>query len=291
MAKIEAANALRRLTDHPQDFGFALKPDDPRVVAAEKLLAMETDKFERLKSLQERRATQWQAASAALAACEAWLKSGMPGGTTLEDAEEVQPQLPKGESVIEGVERLRRRCRELKADLHRITSAPYPSGYCKARAKEQIEALAMQGAPIVSNVVEHDGDLIWPMTSLRSEVLGGELPSLAFAEIFNPVALACWLHRDLLIKRLDDEINAEADDAAALTHEARQRAGAEVQGDLLDIERQEAALVWQAQQQGLPVEHRGDCSPQAILGAALRTLPRADALPPTTPGQSWTVRR
>jgi hypothetical protein len=41
-------------------------------------------------------------------------------------------------------------------------------------------------------------------------------------------------------------------------------------GDLLDIERQECVLVWQAQAQSLPVEHR-DCSPLAILGCRLMT--------------------
>jgi hypothetical protein len=99
------------------------------------------------------------------------------------------------------------------------------------------------------------------------------------------------LFKDQLIAALDAEINTEADDKAAMSHEVRQQREAETMADLIDIERQEAALVWRAQQQALPVEHRGDCSPQAILGVALRTLPRADGLPETSPGQSWTVRR
>jgi hypothetical protein len=55
-----------------------------------------------------------------------------------------------------------------------------------------------------------------------------------------------------------------------------------VQGDLLAVERDEAALVWQARQSLLPVEHRADCAPLAILQVQLITVPRA-APPPSSP--------
>ena len=129
----------------------------------------------------------------------------------------------------------------------------------------------MQGAPTVAMLIEHDGDLIWPMTRLRSEVLGAEHPALAFAEVPDTVALLAWLHRDLLIKRLDAEIDTESDDASALTHEARQQAEAEVQGDLLDVERQEAALMWQAQAARSALSSIAATSARiALLGVRLR---------------------
>jgi hypothetical protein len=37
MSKIEAANALTRLTSHAQDGGFGLKPEDRRVVVAKRV--------------------------------------------------------------------------------------------------------------------------------------------------------------------------------------------------------------------------------------------------------------
>jgi hypothetical protein len=46
-------------------------------------------------------------------------------------------------------------------------------------------------------------------------------------------------------------------------------------GDLLAVERIEAAMVFAAWAQGLPCEHRADCSALAILGCALITAPRA----------------
>ncbi|MET4030125.1 MULTISPECIES: hypothetical protein [unclassified Bradyrhizobium] len=292
MAKIDAANALRRLTDHPQDFGFGLKPDDRRVIEAQRTLEKATADFERLKQLQETRAAAWQSASQAKAACEGYLRHGVPGYCQIDAAVDVgPPNLNKGETILDAVERHRRRCRELKADLHRIQSAPFPSVYAKQQMREQIEALALLGVPTVSLLIEHDGRIVWPMQMIRSEVRGGEHPALAFAEMHDAVALVAWLHKDALIAALDREIASEADDKAAMSHEARQKAEAETMGDLLAVERHEAALVWRAQAQGLPVEHRSDINPLALLGVRLVTVSRSDALPETTPGFSWDVRR
>jgi hypothetical protein len=56
-----------------------------------------------------------------------------------------------------------------------------------------------------------------------------------------------------------------------------------VLADLLEVERTESALVWAALAQGLPVEHRGDCNPQAILQCRLATMPAGDPSPGTSP--------
>jgi hypothetical protein len=48
------------LTDHPQEFGFGLKPGDPRVVAAQRHLEKMTADFKRLTELQEVRSAAWQ---------------------------------------------------------------------------------------------------------------------------------------------------------------------------------------------------------------------------------------
>ena len=147
----------------------------------------------------------------------------------------------------------------------------------------------MQGAPSVSRLVELDGPVDFQTQRVQSEV-HGERRSLAFTEVPDTVALVAWLHREALIKRLDEEIASEADDKAALSHEARQKAEAEVQGDLLAVERDECALVWQAQAESLPCEHRSDISPLALLGLQLVTTPRGET-PETTPGLSWPMRR
>ena len=64
---------------------------------------------------------------------EAWLRDGRPSGTLLEAVEIEPPKLLKGEDVLlDAIENRRRRARELKADLHRIRSAPMPSSLGEA---------------------------------------------------------------------------------------------------------------------------------------------------------------
>ena len=115
------------------------------------------------------------------------------------------------------------------------------------------------------------------MQNLQSRVYNTEVPSVGFAEAPDVLPLIVWLHRDALIKRLDAEIDSESDGAAALTHDARKQQENVVQGDLLVVERDEAALVWRAMRERLPVDHRADCAPQAILGCMIVTAPRVDA--------------
>ena len=140
-----------------------------------------------------------------------------------------------------------------------------------------VDQLAARGMPDVSGLIELDQDIQWPLVRIRAEVLGAER-ALAVHEAVDVVGLlSFFLTPEVLIKRLDALIDAESDDKAALSVEARQQAEVETQGDLLDIERQEAALVWQAQAQGLPIEHRADISPLALLAVRLVTTPRGEA--------------
>ena len=276
-ARTNAANALKRLTDHPQSFGFNLKPEDRRVIEAQKLLDKLTDDFKRLQERQAARAAAFQAASQALANVEAWLRDGRPSGTTLEDHPTPEVKLNKGESLADAISRLARRTRELRADLHRISSSPFPSAWAKAQMREQVEALAARGEPDVSVLVERGANIVWPTLRLQVTVYNAQPGAVGYAEVPDVLAIEAYLHKDAMIAALAREITSEADDKAAMTHEARQKAEAEVLGDLLDIERQEANLVWRAQGEGLPCEHRADCSPLAILQVQLVTVPRADA--------------
>jgi hypothetical protein len=274
MAKVAAANALKRLTDHPQDGGHGMKPDARPVIEAQKLVDKTITDFNRLQELQQVRVAAWQTASGALANVEAWLRSGRPGNTTLEVVEIEQPKPGKGESgLLDQIETRRRRVRELRADLHRIASAPYPSAHARAKVRAEIEALAQAGAPVVTNIVEHDAGIIWPVHTVRSAIHTMP-PGVAHAEVPDAIALVAWLHKDAMIAALDREIASEASDDVALSHEARQQREAETMGDLIEIERQEAQLVFRAQSEGLPVEHRADISPLALLGVRLITAPR-----------------
>ena len=70
--------------------------------------------------------------------------------------------------------------------------------------RAQIEALAQRGAPNVADLIENDRQIVWPTQ--------------------------------------DAEIDTEADDVAALTHAEREKREVEALGDLLAVERDEAAF-------------------------------------------------
>ena len=281
-AKLAAERRLKELQDHPQQGGFGLGDGHRSVLEAKQEVKRLSADWKRLNDLYTERAAAWQAASSVHGAVENWLKFGRPGGTQLETVEVEAPKLLKGETVLDAVERLRRRVRELRADAHRIRSAPYPSAYCKAQMRQQVEALAERGSPSVTQLVEHDGKVEFSTQHLRARVLA-EQPALAFAEQIDSLKLFCWTFRDALVAKLDREIDAEADDKNFLSVEARQQAEAEVQGDLLAVEREECWFVWAAQAQGLQIEHRPDVSVAALLSITLVTAPRGAALPVSSP--------
>jgi hypothetical protein len=282
-AKTDAENHLRRLQAHPQNGGFNLPDTDARVIAAVSALEKASAEFERVRARSEARSASWTAVGGALAKCEDWLKNGRPGGTALVDVEDDLPKPSKTEhGLLDQIETRRRRVRELLADARRIESAPYPSVYCKQKMRQQIEALAMRG-PDVSGLLEHDGEIIWPTVRVEVQIFNAQPGAIGYAEVPDMLAIDAWLHKTAMIAALDRDLAAANDDAAAMTHEARQKAEAEVMADILATERTEAALVWRAMDEKLPVEHRGDCSPQAILQVALRTVPRAIDGPSTSP--------
>ncbi|MGY4434844.1 hypothetical protein ACVWWO_007321 [Bradyrhizobium sp. F1.13.1] len=149
-----------------------------------------------------------------------------------------------------------------------------------------------KSANYTSATIEHLSQPTIPTKTVQAMV--HNVPGAPGAVVFVEVPVAAILStvlKDQFIAWLAADVGRNADPKGALSHEARQKAEAEVMGDLLAVERDEAALVWQAQAQGLPVEHRADCNPLAILQCVLRTVPRSDALPETSPGLSWPMRR
>ena len=278
-----AQQRLDRLVGHPSQGGFGLGPSDAQVIAQRRQVQELTETATAISNRYETRGAAWQVVAATLREVEAWLRDGRPGGTAMLDDEREPPKLKNGEDVLAAVERLRRRVRELKADLHRLESAPHPSAFCKAQMRTQVEALAMQGAPSVAALVEHGREVTWPVISLRSQVFNTNTPALAIADgVVDTLGLFAWLHQDALIKRLAAEIDSEADDAVALSASERERQTAVAMADILEQERLEASLVRAAQDQGLPVEHRSDMHPLALLGLNLMTAPVVNG--GTTPG-------
>lgn len=145
--------------------------------------------------------------------------------------------------------------------------------------RQQVDALAERGRPYVAGLIEHGEEVRFSDVSRSAMARGGDVPTLAQWDEPDVLALAVWLHRDTLIAALDREIEAEADDAAALDDGERKRREVQLAGDVLHNEHVEAALSWRLLDEGRPLVFREGISAEAVLG--LRAVPK----PAPTPTQ------
>jgi hypothetical protein len=155
--------------------------------------------------------------------------------------------------------------------------------------RDQVNDLAVLGAPDVSPLVERDLAVQFADKRWSEKIYGPDDPGIVAFILPDMLATMTWLLKPALIAALEKEIDAVADDAAALTPEQRQVKVAELMRDILSIEREESALVWRAQAQGLPCEHRKDISPLALLGLRLVTKPDQPRPSGSSIQHAWTT--
>ena len=96
--------------------------------------------------------------------------------------------------------------------------------------------------------------------------------------------------RDQMLAKINAGIDEISDDKHALSQKQREEMEAQIMADTLMVERSEVACIWHAEAQGEVIDFRSDTSPQALLGVALRTVPRAEVRG-TTGGHAFDVVR
>ena len=280
--RVAAENRLQRLLTPRSQGGFGLEETDSRVALARKDLADKTEEQKRLSDLDEIRSSNWRTASTLLSTVNAWLRGGQPPGTQLQAAEVPMPKLDKG-GLLETIERLRHRQKEIAADIRRVQASPYPSSFTKKKMREQIAARAALAAPSVANLVEFDGNVEFASTMIQTPVVANKEGGLVGFEQPDVLGLVLWLHQSAIVSALDALVDEESDDASAMTPQARETALSELQASALAVSRDECELVFLAQSQNLPCEHRPDVDPRALLSVRCVVAPPANPSPGTSP--------
>ncbi|QHO78205.1 hypothetical protein ACH79_42120 [Bradyrhizobium sp. CCBAU 051011] len=274
---------LRQLTLPKSAGGFGLRAstekeptDDIQVRDVERKIAAISEELQRKQVLLEDRSARTNNVGRLCERGEQWLSGGIPGGNRVVDHGEIaiSSVLKRNETERQALERLQRRSRELLADENRARSAPLPSSEGIGKARTEIERLAQRGEPDVSALVEVGAPIRWPQTVQRLDLVAmtHEQKSIfgdARGEVADPLALLCWLHRDQLLTRLEKLIAENSDDGNALSEQDRAEKLAEIDGDRLEVERQEAALIWRMQEAGQSVDFRQDADIRAVLGVRL----------------------
>jgi hypothetical protein len=250
---------------------YRLKSDDPRILELDKKLHRLVAAIERLTKEHERYQNGWREGRGLVDAIDRYSRS-LPSGSKLSAYLGPAPELQKGENYAQAVERCRRRLRELAADMKKYATAAIPSSRAKQIIRAEIERCAENGRPNVTPVVDHGEPIRWPMAEINR--FGGQRlgSSIGQAETFDGLAVLTWLFKPQLIDALEKEIDAIADDTAALSDADRAKLMAEVERDMLAVEREEEFFIRRAREDGVTVTRRRDANPLAVLQLSLVSI-------------------
>jgi hypothetical protein len=287
-------NRISDLTRHRSEGGFEQDPSAPQVLSEQRKLERAEKELARLVELKEVRAARWSTQTQLHRSVSDWVLRGIPGDCTLDVIEDapVSELMTKadGGRVEAAIERHRLRQRELAAERHRVNSQQWPILGAEADARALIERLADAGRPNLENAIEHNLPITFATTRLTSQVYNivNSPGAIAYAEMPDAIGLICWMFRDQLLAQISAGFREIGDDKNALDERQRAEMLVTIDADGLAAERGECALIWAAAERGEVIDFRPTTSPQAVLGVALRTVPRA-APPPTSPGHGYNL--
>src|SRR5262245_4753229 len=237
--------------------------DHPELVAVRRRIEVATADINRLDDLVAARSHQFHQLGRLVDRAERYFGDHLRRLTMIPLHDGPPPKLRRGEDAAAALERVRRRLRELDADRHRIVSSPWHASQAKERARAEVEQWAQRGEPHVSPMIESPTRPIGWQRPLTDQLVGGRVVTLQGDP--SPM-LMFWLHKDEIIKRLEAEIDAIADDEHALKLEQRTAMVAEVDRDKLAVERDEEFWFCAAVAGGAMLLRRPDADPRAVLG-------------------------
>jgi hypothetical protein len=124
--------------------------------------------------------------------------------------------------------------------------------------------LAERARPDYLGAVEAGQPIKFRELQVQSQVATGVGLGISFQAMPDILGLFCWLHGDAMIRKLESDIDELADDEGALSDDEKREREAAILADILEIEREECALI----EAGAPYALRPDCDPRAVLNLA-----------------------
>ncbi|MGY4567543.1 hypothetical protein [Bradyrhizobium sp. USDA 3256] len=230
----------------------------PSFIEANTEIKNSTAALSRLTERSAELSTSWQSAARLVTSIERYLLDAEQGGIRLHDGD--PSPLKAGERAIDALERAARRTRTLLADRKEVLAAPFPVAVAKKLAREQIAKRVEAAKPDVTYLVERCDPIEFPHNRMRVSEYGGSAASVL---INDHIGLLAWLFPKQFQDAIDKEIDAAGDDKAALSLEQRIAKLAEIDGDMLASERDEAHF---SELAGLLP--RSDIDPRAVLNLA-----------------------
>jgi hypothetical protein len=162
---------------------------------------------------------------------------------------------------------LREKQSATESDIEEITNAPCTAAEAKAKLRAEVDVLAAQGAPEISTLFR-GGSVAWQQIQIVSDGRGHH-PHTVVSTQRDAFSLQVWIHKDQILKRLEEDIDFEADGANALTSEDRAAKLAALNKSLILLQRQEEAVICRLEDEGAMLITRRNTSPVILLGVEL----------------------
>jgi hypothetical protein len=168
---------------------------------------------------------------------------------------ELAPPLSVGddEKLSAAIVAVRTEIASLQQQLATVRRAPLPPAEQRRLVDAYVSELFGRGRPTVAVV----GDRL--RVSHRGDMVAAE----------DVLSLMTWVAPEQVQEALEGELRRLPQRADAMTADERERRTAEIERQLLDLERREEALVLRAAGDGLEVLRRPDASPLAVLGVRI----------------------
>jgi hypothetical protein len=180
------------------------------------------------------------------------------------DADAVSINLKNVADGLQLVEKCRDELQAIDKRIANVKAAPRPAAEVKLAFRKEFEAIISRGAPDVFRALEFGESIGFPKKEMNISPGGHQI----YFNIPDAMAFIAWLDPERVLKRIDEEIDARADDANALSSDERTRQLRKLAAERLRVERQEEATIAMAEAMGFAIPRRPDCDFRAILGLA-----------------------
>jgi hypothetical protein len=220
--------------------------------------------MQRVHQSQERHAQRHNEIHALCSRIRQFLNS-LPANVTFEPADPVNAMPRKGETLAQAIERLRSEIADTHNHLDVVKGAPLPVADIKALCRARVKAMAARPRVWVGARGEFAMSFV---DAQRIDTL---------ASLDDIAAMLAFADPESFSKRLEDEIDRQLGDQtlATMPKGERERRTAELAEQLLELERQEEALIDSAQAQGQDIPRRENADPRAVLQITVAAKQRA----------------
>lgn len=244
-AEVSARSAEERFPDR------RLSEEDRQRLAAP--VARITEELATLKAQHDRAHKAFQA-HGYLQGVVAWVRDARASRVRLRDAAQTSV---KAADASKRVEEIRRKLDEVEQEFQRVADAPRTIAELRAAFEAELDRLVERGAPTFDPRIREGS----PIKLAQAGAL-----SIAGTSLIGDVegCFAIWCAQDE-IRRRGLAMIGDKDVPGALSDDAREAAFDRLNAERLKLEREEAALVAAAAENGLAIPHRSDIDPRAVL--------------------------